>query len=152
MPRGSRALLEQFAQALATGQTPVQAAETAGYPPGSSFASNARKRAVRDDVKARVAQLQQPHLQKVNEAVALNAEWITQRCVAIANERLASDSIKTADQLRAMELLARMNGWLAPEKTEMTGELKIARIERVIIDVEDRDGGDLPPAAESGEI
>jgi hypothetical protein len=57
--------MECFAQALALGKKPSEAALIAGYPPGSSFANNARRRANRSDVKARVAELRKPALDKI---------------------------------------------------------------------------------------
>jgi hypothetical protein len=47
--RHHEAQREKFAQALAAGETPEEAARVAGYPKGSSFAANARKRAQRAD-------------------------------------------------------------------------------------------------------
>lgn len=50
--------LEVVAQAIAAGKSPVEASAAAGYPQGSSFASNARKRAQRADVRSRVREIQ----------------------------------------------------------------------------------------------
>ena len=44
---------ELVAQALAAGKKPAEASADAGYPQGSSFGSNARKRAQRKDIKDR---------------------------------------------------------------------------------------------------
>ena len=49
---------ERVAQELASGKSPVEASRLAGYPDGLSFEANARKRASRPDIKARVLQLQ----------------------------------------------------------------------------------------------
>jgi hypothetical protein len=54
MSRGSQARLETFAHSARSGKLPVDAARIAKYPNDSAFASNARKRAGRIDVKARV--------------------------------------------------------------------------------------------------
>jgi hypothetical protein len=48
------------------------AAKIAGYPNGSCFAQNARKRARRKDVKAIVAELQKPVKEKLAKAVEAN--------------------------------------------------------------------------------
>jgi hypothetical protein len=68
MARGPQRL-EASARALATGVTPVQAARIAGYPNGSCFAPNARKRARRNDVKAIVAELQKPVKEKLAKKI-----------------------------------------------------------------------------------
>jgi hypothetical protein len=39
-----------------------------------------------------------------------------------------------ADKIRAIEALAKMRGWNASEKTSLSGELKIRRIERIIVE------------------
>ena len=67
MARGPQRL-EAFAQALATGVPPVEAAKLAGYPQGSQFAASARKRSRRKDVKAMVAELQKAGERKTAEA------------------------------------------------------------------------------------
>jgi len=33
-------------------------------------------------------------------------------------------NIKASDKIRAIEVLAKMHGWNAPEKTNLSGELK----------------------------
>jgi hypothetical protein len=50
--------LEHFAQLVFAGKSADDAARGAGYPDGTSFSSNARKRSQRRDVRARVAELQ----------------------------------------------------------------------------------------------
>jgi len=81
----SRVRLEVFAQALATGKTPVEAAEAAGYPKGSSFANNARKRASRKDVKEIVAELQKPVKEKLAKTIEANFEWATKQLLEVGN-------------------------------------------------------------------
>jgi hypothetical protein len=48
---------EMVAQALAIGATTAEASHAAGIRAGSSFKSNAKKRAQRKDIKARVVEL-----------------------------------------------------------------------------------------------
>jgi hypothetical protein len=43
-----------------------------------------------------------------------------------------------------------MHGWNASEKTSLSGELKIGRIERIIVEAKNRDGGGVPPPAGEG--
>jgi hypothetical protein len=123
MARGPQRL-EAFAQALATGVTPVQAAKIAGYPNGSCFAHNARKRARRQDVKAMVAELQKPAKEKLAREIDANFAWATEKLMSIASAKLDLWNIKASDKIRAIEVLAKMHGWNAPEKTNVSSELK----------------------------
>ena len=122
MPRGSRARLEVFAEALAAGHTPAEAARIAKYPHGSSFDANARKRAQRADVKARVAELQAPALERVKQHIDISIEWAAGKLAGIAGFDLGSSKTKVSDQIAAINLLAKMYGWMAPEKSELTGK------------------------------
>ena len=96
MARGPERL-EAFAQALATGVTPVQAAKIAGYPNGSCFAHNARKRARRQDVKVMVAELQKPVKEKLAKTVEANFAWATEKLLSIACAKLDLWNIKASD-------------------------------------------------------
>lgn len=143
----SRARLEVFAQALAAGNTPVEAAKIAKYRRGSSFAHNARKKAQRKDVKARVAELQKPALEKIAAQIEANVEWATAYLIDVV-ERAKASGVKTEHGIRATEVLGKMFGWMAPEKTEHSGAVQVERIERVIVEhTAHRDGAGLPPAA-----
>jgi|SRR5581483_5392304 len=122
MARGSKARLEVFAQALAAGHSPVEAARAAKYPNGSSFAANARKRAQRKDVKARVAELTKPALDKVAAAIEANVAWASRHLVDVAEKAFKEGDAKIPDGIRAIDLLAKLHGWLAPEKHEHTGK------------------------------
>src|SRR5262249_9702235 len=132
MARGPERL-EAFAQALATGVTPVQAARIAGYPIGSCFAHNARKRARRKDVKEMVAELQKPVKEKLAKTIEANFAWATEKLMTIASAELDLRNIKASDKIRAIEVLAKMHGWNAPEKSKGDVE-KFERIEVVIVD------------------
>jgi len=57
MPVLRNARHEIVAQELAAGKTAVEASRIAGYPDGSSFAPNARRRIQRADIRARIAEL-----------------------------------------------------------------------------------------------
>jgi hypothetical protein len=110
---------EKFAQALALGNSPVEAARLAGYRgTGETFAANARRKAQRSDVKARVAELRAPALAEVQKQIDISIAWAAQKLAAIANYDLGMDAAKVSDQISALTLLAKMNGWLAPEKLE----------------------------------
>src|SRR5262249_26131439 len=129
MARGP-ARLEAFAQALATGVTPVQAAKIAGYPNGSCFAHNARRRARRKDVKAMVAELQKPVKEKLAKTIEANFAWATEQLFEVGNQPLGIWHRR--DKVRAIEALAKLHGWNAPEKSKVDVE-KFERIEVVIV-------------------
>ena len=131
MARGPQRL-EAFAQALAAGVTPVQAARLAGYPNGSCFAPNARKRARRNDVKAMVAELQRPAKEKLAKTIEANFAWATEKLMSIASAELDPLNIKASDQIRAIEVLAKMYGWNKPEQVQ--ADIRVVAVERVIVD------------------
>jgi hypothetical protein len=108
--------LEAFAQALATGVTPVQSAKIAGYPNGSCFA--------RKDVKAMVAELQKPVKEKLAKTIEANFEWATKQLLEIGNLPIGICNARASDKIRAIEVLAKMHGWNAAEKTNLTGDWK----------------------------
>jgi hypothetical protein len=117
----------------------------------SSFSHNARKRARRKDVKAIVAELQKPAKEKLATTIEANLAWATEKLMSIASAELDLLNIKASDKIRAIEVLAKMHGWNALEKPNLRGELKIERIERIIVEPKNRDGG-VPPPAGKGEI
>src|SRR5262245_9181213 len=123
MARGPQRL-EAFAQALATGATAVEAAKLAGYPQGSQFAANARKRARRKDIKEMVAELQKPVKEKLAKTIKANFEWATKRLLEVGNLPIGMCNARASDKIRAIEVLAKLHGWNAPEKTNISGELK----------------------------
>jgi hypothetical protein len=124
MARGPQRL-EAFAQALATGVTLVQAARIAGYPNGSCFAPNARKRARRNDVKAMVAELQKPVKEKLAKTIEANFEWATEQLLEIGNLPIGILNARASDKIRAIEVLAKLYGWNASEKHQGQGNVTI---------------------------
>ena len=62
---------ELVAQALAAGRSAVEASRDAQYPDGSSFESNARRRAQHPSIRERVAELQG----RGAELAAIYAGW-----------------------------------------------------------------------------
>ena len=56
-------------------------------------------------------------------------------------------NIKASDKIRAIEVLAKLHGWNAPEKTN-SGESKIERIEWVISNLKSRRRRCTAPADE----
>lgn len=111
---------ERVAQELARLKTPEQASEIAGYDAtASSFASNARKRACRSDIKARVAEIQGAEA----ALSGVDAAWIMAKAAVIGGVKLDPEDIKPNDVIAALNLLAKMTpGALAPTKGELTGK------------------------------
>jgi len=122
---------------------PVEAAKLAGYPQGSQFAASARKRARRKDVKSIVVELQKPAKEKLQKQIEANFEFATEKLMSIANAELDVSKIKASDQIRAIEVLAKMHGWNTPEKREVNAQAKVERIELVIVDPPTRSGNNL---------
>lgn len=112
--------LERVAQELARMKTPEQASESAGYDTSaSSFASNARKRACRADVKARVGEIQAAEA----SLAGVDAEWIRINAARIAGAYIDPADIKATDVIAALNLLAKMtSGAIVPAKIEATGK------------------------------
>ena len=113
------AIRHNRAAGMRSGAAADLAAEVAGYE-GASRATNARKRAQRADVKRRMAELAEPAQVRAIEQVNATVEWAIKRLTDIAGPDLGIDAIKTTDQLRAIELLAKINGWMAPDKQDVT--------------------------------
>jgi phage terminase small subunit len=90
MPRGSQGRLVKFAREIAAGREPREAAIAAGYPPGSCFDGNARKRAGHPDVKRMVAELKAP----IAEEMETTLKW------AIAEHRELYRTAKAAGQIK----------------------------------------------------
>lgn len=107
--------LEIVAQELARGKSPAEASVAAAYKPGTSFKHNARKRACRPDVKARVLELQ-----RISGVVAAADSAYIQRKLIEITEAVPKMAIRPSDQIAALTLLARIIGALAPEKHDHT--------------------------------
>jgi len=87
-----------------------------------TYAANARKRAGAKRVKAMVAELQKPVKEKIQEQIAANMECATPQLFEVGNQPLGICHLR--DKVRAIEVLAKMHGWYAPEKTNLSGEIK----------------------------
>lgn len=108
--------LEKVAQELAQLRTAEQASKAAGYDDTrSSFKSNARKRACRADVKARVQEIQGKDADEVSFNIAA---WIEGRLIEIASPKLAESKIKVSDQISALQSLGKIHDIFAPEKVK----------------------------------
>jgi len=93
-----------------------------------------------------------PVKEKLAKTIEANFAWATEKLMSIASAKLDPWNIKASDKIRAIEVLAKLYGWIAPEKTNLNGESKIERIECVIVEPKNRDGGGVPPSAGDGEI
>ena len=87
----------------------------------------------------------------VQKEIEANFEFATEKLMSIANAELDLSKIRASDKIRAIEVLAKMHGWNAPEKTNVGEELKIERIELVVVEPKNRDGGGVPPASGEGD-
>jgi hypothetical protein len=139
----SQAMLVNIAQGMPRSKAAAEAAKTAGYG-GRSIASNARKRAALPQVKARMAELAAPEREAAEKAVAISVGAAEEKLWGIASVDLGKKAVKVPDQIAAIKTLAQFRGWNAPEKTELTGPIKIERIERVIVDHPKQNTPDKP--------
>lgn len=141
-------LLKNLALDMPRSKAAEDAARAAGYT-GKSIGPNARKRAQRKDVKARMIELAAPAVEARKAEIEATVDWAIGRCVDIASPDLGVKAIKVSDQLNALKLAAQILGWEAPAKTELTGKdgapLQPTRVE--IIQLTDA----RHPAAASGE-
>jgi hypothetical protein len=99
-------------------KTPVEASREAGYKDGTSFAPNARKRAQRADIRARVLEIQA----KEAELATIGVAWIKRKAAEIAGVDIPEDEVRASDKIAALNLLAKMTpDALVPNKSEVTG-------------------------------
>jgi hypothetical protein len=93
----------KFARELAAGNKPREAAIAAGYPPGSSFDSNARKRAGRDDVKRMVAELKAP----IADKLEISLSWLIEENLQLYRLARAAGQIRDAgERLKELGVLS----------------------------------------------
>jgi hypothetical protein len=116
--------LEVFAQLLAVGKTVYEAAREAGYNADApSFEANARQRAAKPELKARVAELMQRAADRTADRVSIDRAWILAQLQEIAGYDLSGVEINTGHKLKALELVAKVVGAFAPEKREIIARL-----------------------------
>ena len=108
--------LEAFAQELAKGKTQHQAAIDAGYPLGSSIASNARRRAQTPKVRARVRELRE----RIAVSTVADQVYVQRRLMEISDTAIDPDDVRPSDIIQALKTLMDLNGLKAPEKYEHT--------------------------------
>jgi phage terminase small subunit len=113
----AQALLCHLANGMTGGKAATQAALEAGYS-GSSLAANARKRAQRKDVKARMVELAAPRIAEAEAALDESMESVTTNLFRMALKQYDADEIKPEHSIKASDLLAKLKGAYAPEKVE----------------------------------
>lgn len=123
----------ELAKNIAMGQprTVAQqnAARVAGYSGSSgSFAANARKFAAKSEVKRRLAELFAPKIAEAECDMRATKQFAIEKLMAIAVPDLGESKIKIPDQLMALKQLAELNGWKAPEQSEVVGAVQMAVI------------------------
>lgn len=130
---------ERFAQALSLGRSYVDAAQEAEFKLGSSFESNARKRAQRPDVRHRVRELRASGELLAEYRALVTRDWMLYRLHCIADPDLGRDAIKVSDQIAAIKLSAQLTGDLvekiaptSPDGSEAWNP--VAKVEFTIVD------------------
>jgi phage terminase small subunit len=96
MARGPQRL-GAFARELAAGKKPLDAALAAGYPDSNCAPRNARRRAARADVKAMVAELRAPLVDKLEITLSLlieRADMIFRQAMAAGQFNAAISALK----------------------------------------------------------
>lgn len=107
---------EAFARELAKFKSIYDAAIAAGYRQTSSLRPNAQRLACCPDVKARVA-----YLQRVSGvAAAADSGYVQRKLLEMVEAGYSRDDIKPSDQLKALEMICKVNGLFAPTKVAPT--------------------------------
>src|SRR5215469_8473067 len=91
---------EIVARALAAGGTQCEASKIAGYPDGSSFVPNARKRAQRADIRARKLELESEMFWETDPGDPENFARVAAALIQLANDLPAT----TKDRARAVRI------------------------------------------------
>ncbi len=115
----AQALLRAIANGLPRSKAADEAGKAAGYG-GSSRAANARKRANRADVKARMIELAAPKQAEAEAALTVDLEEAERRLGRIMSADIDLSAVKAADVIAAARQLAAMRGWNAPTNVNLT--------------------------------
>ena len=107
---------EAFAQAVALGLTAAEAARKVGYSVRSS-ASTGWHLNQNDRIIARIAELKGEN--RKLSAPLIDRESVIEFLVKFVRLPIRKIDVKPTDQLKAAELLSRMNGWNEPEKHDL---------------------------------
>jgi hypothetical protein len=71
-----------------------------------------------------VAELQKPVKEKLAKTIEANFEWATNQLLEVGNLPIGISNARASDKIRAIEVLAKMHGWNAAEKTKVSDGLK----------------------------
>ena len=71
-----------------------------------------------------VAELQKPVKEKLAKTIEANFEWATKQLLEVGNLPIGISNARASDKIRAIEVLAKMHGWNAAEKNNLTGDWK----------------------------
>lgn len=118
LERFAQALLRNIATGLARGKAATAAAIEAGYR-GSAMADNARKRANRKDVKARMVELAAPAQAEMERILTVDVERAKQRLANIIMADVDLAKTKAPDVIAAIRQLAAIEGWNAPTNVNL---------------------------------
>lgn len=108
-----QALLRNIAHGMARGKAAAEAGREAGYR-GTAMADNARKRANRKDVKARLIELAAPAQAQIEAELTIDLERAERRLGQIIMADIELSGVKAADVIAAVRQLAAIRGWNAP--------------------------------------
>ncbi|MHB8272833.1 hypothetical protein [Bradyrhizobium sp.] len=111
--------MRNIAHGMPRSKAAEAAAKEAHYG-GSSLAANARKRANRKDVKARMIELAAPAQAQVEAELTVDLEKVERRLGQIILAEIDLDNIKAVDVIAAARQLAAIRGWNAPTNVHVT--------------------------------
>ena len=114
----AQALLRNIANGLARSKAAEAAGKEAGYR-GSSLGPNARKRANRPDVKARLIELAAPAQAQAEADLAIDLDKAEKRLGQIILADVDFSNVKAVDVIAAVRQLAAMRGWNAPTNVNL---------------------------------
>lgn len=148
-----RFLLRNIAKGMAKGKAADGAAADAGYT-GSSLSANARKRANRRDVKARMAEMAEelatPEQKQARAELAIDLATAEQRLWAIITADIKPDeTVMPKDVVNAFKAIAAVRGWNAPTKIDLNKHVSTDwstdELVAFLADAEARLAGDQAP-------
>lgn len=128
MPILSNARWERFAQTLASGKTATDAYAEAGYQPNRQ---NAARLTTNDDIKARVAELQERSAIRAEITVAKLTEMY------LEDRKLARDNAQAAAAVGAVTALGKLHGLIVDRSANETTVRYVARAPHVAKSVDE---------------
>jgi hypothetical protein len=147
----AQALLRNIAHGLARGKAATEAAHEAGYR-GSAMADNARKRANRKDVKARMIELAAPAQAQAEAEIAIDLAAAERRLWEIVQARVNFDeTVMPKNIIDAIKTIAAVRGWNAPTNINVNKHVhtdwSTEELVAFVVDAERRLAGNPAPGA-----